>query len=83
MSYDRSDCTPKIYDLLCGLPILWQQYRTMFWGNKLSQVRPLNMEYTLYHMCVTKVLILVNNWRFCEKQFTENAHCRCIAFAIS
>ncbi len=31
------------------------------------------MEYTLYHMCVTKVLILVNNWRFCEKQFTENA----------
>ena len=38
-----------------------------------EKVRPLNMEYTLYHMCVTKVLILVNNWRFCEKQFTENA----------
>ena len=32
---------------------------------------PINMEYTLYHMKVTKTLILVNNWRYCQTQFEE------------
>ena len=38
-----------------------------------EKAKPLNVEYTLYHMGVTKVLILVNNWRFCKGQFTEDA----------
>ena len=37
------------------------------------KARPLNVEYTLYHMDVTKVLVLVNNWRFCKGQFTDDA----------
>lgn len=32
---------------------------------------PVNVEYTLYHMGVTKTLILANNWRYCRKQFNE------------
>lgn len=33
---------------------------------------PDNLEYTLYHMGVTKTLILANNWRFCQSQFTND-----------
>lgn len=32
---------------------------------------PINMEYTLYHMGVTKTLILANNWRYCRSMFSE------------
>lgn len=32
---------------------------------------PVNIEYTLYHMGVTKTLILVNNWRYCRMQFDK------------
>ena len=37
-----------------------------------EKVRPLNMEYTLYHMCVTKVLILVNIWQQYRTMFWGN-----------
>lgn len=33
---------------------------------------PVNMEYTHYHMGVTKTLIFVNNWRYCRTQFSES-----------
>lgn len=40
---------------------------------ELAKMRePVNFEYTLYHMDVTKVLILVNNWRYCQTQFRED-----------
>lgn len=32
---------------------------------------PANMEYSLYHMEVTKNLILVNNWRYCRMVFNN------------
>ncbi len=32
---------------------------------------PVNKEYTLYHMDVTKALILANNWRYCRSEFNE------------
>ena len=35
--------------------------------------RPFNMEYTLYHMDVTKTLILTNSWRYCRAQLQESA----------
>lgn len=41
-------------------------------ANILAEKRaPVNMEYTLYHMGVTKTLILANNWRYCRSMFSE------------
>ena len=41
-------------------------------ANQLAEKRaPVNVEYTLYHMGVTKTLILTNNWRYCRTQYTE------------
>ena len=41
-------------------------------ANQLAEKRaPVNVEYTLYHMDVTKTLILVNNWRYCRTEFNE------------
>lgn len=42
-------------------------------ASKLAEKRiPINMEYTLYHMKVTKTLILANNWRYCQSVFSED-----------
>lgn len=42
-------------------------------ASKLAEKRaPDNLEYTLYHMEVTKTLILANNWRFCQSQFSDD-----------
>lgn len=42
-------------------------------ASKLAEKRaPDNLEYTLYHMEVTKTLILANNWRFCDTQFSDD-----------
>ena len=41
-------------------------------AKRLAQKRkPVNLEYTLYHMEVTKTLILVNNWRHCRMLFNK------------
>ena len=40
-------------------------------SNIVEKRNPVNMEYTLYHMKVTRTLILVNNWRYCQMQFEE------------
>lgn len=41
-------------------------------ASSLAEKRtPVNLEYTLYHMKVTKTLILVNNWRYCRMLFNE------------
>ncbi len=41
-------------------------------ARRLAEKRtPDNMEYTLYHMDVTKTLILANNWRYCRSEFSE------------
>lgn len=41
-------------------------------ASQLAEKRaPVNVEYTLYHMDVTKTLILANNWRYCRTQFNE------------
>lgn len=41
-------------------------------ASRLAEKRaPVNIEYTLYHMEVTKTLILANNWRYCREQFAD------------
>ena len=38
-----------------------------------NRARPGNLEYTIFHMDMTRALIMTNNWRYCRSQLDDDA----------